>query len=43
VPFTLLFPYDEQLAASITDGEFLIQMLRTHSHVVFPGIAMPLV
>lgn len=41
LPLTMVCSYDETLA-DMRDGEFLIQMLRTHSHVVFPGIALPL-
>jgi len=42
LPLTLICAYEE----SVTDtrnGEFLIEMLRAHSHVVFPSIAMPLI
>lgn len=42
LPLTMVCPYEETVA-DMKEGEFLIQMLRTHSHVVFPGIAMPLV
>lgn len=42
LPLTMVCSYEE----TVTDakkGEFLIQMLRTHSHVIFPGIALPLI
>jgi len=33
----------EKTVTDTRNGEFLIKMLRTHSYVVFPGIAMPLI
>lgn len=42
LPLTMVCAYEE----TVTDakkGEFLIEMLRTHSHVIFPGIALPLI
>lgn len=41
LPLTVICCYEDTLA-DIKEGEFLIEMLRAHSHAVFPGIALQL-
>ncbi len=41
LPFTVVCCYEEKLAG-LKEGEFLIDMMQTHSHAVFPGIALQL-
>jgi len=39
LPLTMVCAYEETIADT-REGEFLIEMLRTHSHAIFPGIAL---
>jgi len=39
LPLTVVCPYEDTVA-SAREGEFLIDMLRTHNYAIFPGIAM---
>jgi len=39
LPLTMVCPYEDTIAGT-NDGRFLIEMLRTHNHAIFPGIAL---
>ena len=39
LPITMVCPYEDTVAG-IREGEFLVEMLHTHSHAIFPGIAL---
>ena len=39
LPLTMVCPYEDTIAGT-NDGQFLIEMLRTHNHAIFPGIAL---
>jgi len=39
LPFTIVCSYEDTIADT-KEGEFLIEMLRTHNHAIFPGIAL---
>ena len=41
LPLTMVCAYEDTVADT-REGEFLIEMLRTHNHAIFPGIALPL-
>lgn len=41
LPLTMVCAYEDTVA-DIREGEFLIEMLRTHNQAIFPGIALPL-
>lgn len=41
LPLTMICCYEETVA-SLKEGEFLVDTLQTHSHAVFPGIALQL-
>ncbi len=39
LPLTMVCPYEDTVAGT-KEGEFLVQMLRTHNYAIFPGIAL---
>jgi len=39
LPITMVCQYEDTVAG-IREGEFLVEMLHTHSHAIFPGIAL---
>jgi len=41
LPLTMVCAYEDTVADT-REGEFLIEMLRTHNHAIFPGIALRL-
>jgi len=41
LPLTMVCSYEDTVADT-KEGEFLIEMLRTHNHAIFPGIALRL-
>jgi len=41
LPLTMVCAYEDTVADT-REGEFLIEMLRTHNHAIFPGIALQL-
>lgn len=42
VPVTFICAYPSNEICKIWNGEYVIEMLKTHGHGIFPGIALPL-